>query len=359
MSSSKNMNVGILGFAHGHVGMYISRWRDQPEMGIRVVAGWDHDNARAEGNCTNFGLQRAESVEALLNSGIEAVVIAAETSMHADLVEQAAEAGKAIVVQKPLALTMEQADRIVSAVNRTGVPFTLAWQMRVERFNVQAKALLESGPSTGSGQGEFGRVFQVRRRHCLATQHMKDFENMWHVKPELNRDIFADDAAHAIDFIYWLLGKPSSVMCELGTLLNPKIPNDNAIAVFRYPDGKFAEVSCSFVAVAGENTLEILCENGIIIGNYGDGPSNSVRPPGAPQLKWYIREKGWTISDLPEINGQGHRIADLSQPLADFLHGKRPPIATAEEGRDVLRLVLACYESDSEGKRVDLSGEHR
>ncbi|HET6453705.1 MAG TPA: Gfo/Idh/MocA family oxidoreductase [Armatimonadota bacterium] len=345
------MNIGILGFAHGHVGMYISRWRDQPEMGINVVAGWDHDAARAEANCTSFGIDRAESVEALLDSDIEAVVIAAETSMHADLVERAAEAGKAIIVQKPIALTMAQADRIVNAVNQSGVPFTLAWQMRVERFNLQAKALMEGS--------EFGRVFQVRRRHCLATQHMKDFQNMWHVKPELNRDIFADDAAHPIDFIYWLLGKPSSVMCELGTLLNPKIPNDNAIAVFRYPDGKFAEVSCSFVAVAGENTLEILCENGIIIGNYGDGPSNSVRPPDAPQLKWYLHGKGWTISDLPEINGQGERIANLAGPLADFLHGKRPPIATAEEGRDVLGLVLACYESDGDGKRVDLCGKHR
>lgn len=340
------MNIGILGFAHGHVGMYISRWRDQPEMGIKVVAGWDHDPARAEANCTSFGLEKAESVEALLRSDIEAVVIAAETSMHADLVVQAAEAGKAIVVQKPIALTMEQADRIVDVVNRAGVPLTLAWQMRVDPHNLQARSLMENG--------ELGKVFQVRRRHCLATQHMANFENAWHVKPELNRDIFADDAAHSIDFIYWLLGKPSSVFCELGTLLNPAIPNDNAIAVFRYPDGRFAEVSCSFVAVAGENTLEILCENGLIIGNYGDKPSNSVRPPGAPQLKWYLQGKGWTISDLPEIKGQGERIANLSGPIADFLHGKRPPIASAEEGRDVLRLVLACYESAEHGRRVNL-----
>lgn len=339
------MNVGILGFAHGHVGMYCARWKQEPEMGITVVAGWDHDAARAEGNCANFGLERAESVEALLGrSDIDAVIIAAETSMHADLVEQAAEAGKAIVVQKPIALTMEQADRIVDAVNRTGVPFTLAWQMRVERFNVQAKELLQSG--------EFGRAFQVRRRHCLTTQYMKDFDQMWHVKPEYNRDIFADDAAHPIDFLYWLLGKPVSVFCELGTLLNPKVPNDNAIAVFRYADGSFAEASCSFVAVAGENTLEILCENGVIIGNYGDGPSNGARPAGAPQLKWFIPGKGWTISDLPEINGQGERIAGLAGPIAEFLHGKRPPIATAEEGRDVLGLVLACYESDEQGRRI-------
>ena len=48
------------------------------------------------------------------------------------------------------------------------------------------------------------------------------------------------------------------------------------------------------------------------------------------------------------------RIAGLAQPLADFLHGRRPPIATAEEGRDVLRMVLATYVSNDQGRRVTL-----
>lgn len=341
--------IGILGFAHGHVGMYCARWSERPDFGVRVVAGWDHDADRAAGNCANFGLDQIPEAETLLKRpDIDAVVIASETSMHADLVELAAASGKAIILQKPIGLTMEDADRIVEAVNRSGVPFTMAWQMRVDPHNLQAKSLLESG--------EFGRVFMVRRRHCLTTQYMKDFDKSWHVKPELNRDIFADDAAHPIDFIYWLLGMPISVIAELGTLLNPAIPNDNAIAVFRYADGTFAEASCSFVAVAGENTLEIACEHGIIIGNYGDGPSNAVRPPGAPQLKWYLeKNREWTVSDLPEINGQGERIAGLAGPLAEFLQGKRPPIATAEEGRDVLRLVLACYDSAAQGRRINLT----
>ena len=345
-----NIRIGILGFAHGHVGMYCARWRGQPELGVTVVAGWDHDSERAAGNCAQFEIDNVASVEALLGrNDIDAVAIGAETSMHADLVEAAAEAGKAIVVQKPISLTMDQADRIVNAVKRNGVPFTMAWQMRVDPHNVKAKSLLESG--------EFGRVFMVRRRHCLGTQFMKDFHTLWHVKPEFNRDIFADDAAHPIDFIYWLLGMPKSVFAEMGTLLNPLVPNDNGIAVYRYADGSFAEVSCTFVAVAGENTLEIICENGVIIGNYGDAPSCGVpRPPGAIQLKWYLHgSSGWTISDLPDVPGQGDRIAGLSGPLAEFLHGNRPPIATAEEGRDVLKLVLACYDSYELGRRIEIA----
>ena len=178
----------------------------------------------------------------------------------------------------------------------------------------------------------------------------------WHVQPHLNRDIFADDAAHAVDFLYWLFGMPESVTAEIGTLLNPKIPNDNGIAVFRYPNGQLAEVSCTFVAVAGENTLEILCENGMIVGNYGDLVACMIpRPPGGIQLKWYLRDENkWTISDLPDITHQGERIGGLAAPIAEFLHGQRPPIATAREGHDVLKMTLACLESSAEGRRVKI-----
>lgn len=341
------MNIGILGFAHGHVDMYCTKWRENPGWGVRVAAGWDHDAGRLKGAADKHGLESCASPEALVKrTDIQAVVVASETSRHADLVELAAAAGKAIIVQKPLALTLAEADRIVSAVQRHSVPFTLAWQMRVDPHNLAARDLIAGG--------EFGKVYMVRRRHCLNTQDWPSFETSWHVRPELNRDIFADDAAHPIDFIYWLRGRPVSVIAELGTLLNPKVVNDNGIAIFRYADGSFAEVSCTFVAPAGENTLEIVCEKGVIIGNHGDVPSTNTRLAGAPQLKWFIKGSGWKVSDLPEITQQGQRIGGLAQPLAEFLCGKRPAIATAEEGCDVLRMVQACYDSAHTGSRIKL-----
>jgi predicted dehydrogenase len=337
------LSIGILGFAHGHVGLYCARWREQPELGVRVVAGWDHDAARLAEAAGKQGVEACATAEALVaRRDIRAVVIGAETARHAELVELAAAAGKAIVLQKPISLTRAEANRIVAAAQR--VPFTLAWQMRVDPHNVQARDLLASG--------KFGRIFMIRRRHTLNTQDWPNFEQSWHVQPELNRDLFADDAAHPMDFIYWLRGLPESVTAEIGTVLNPKIPNDNGIAVFRYPDGALAEVSCTFVARAGENTLEIVCENGFIAGNYGDLPSTAARPAGAPQLKWWLQGAGWTNSELPEVKSQGDRICGLAAPLADFLHGRRPPIATAEEGRDVLRMVDASLQSSAEGRRV-------
>lgn len=341
------IGIGILGFAHGHVGAYCELWRKNPEWGVRLAAGWDADPARADAGCAAQEIERAPTVADLLaRRDVKAVVIAAETAYHAELVERAAAAGKTIILQKPLALTMDEADRMVSAVKRAGVPFTLAWQMRVDPHNLQIRSLL--------AEGRFGRVFMARRRHCLPTQQWKDFDKTWHVNPALNRDIFADDAAHAIDFIYWIRGRPVSVMAELGTLGNPAILNDNAIAVFRHEDGSFSEVSCSFNAVAGEMVTEIVCERGVIVEHYGDVCScNNPWPPGGIQLKWYLEEeKKWTVSDLADIRQHGQRIAGLAQPLADFMAGRRPPLAMVEEGREVLRMVLACYASAEQGKRI-------
>jgi len=337
------IRLGILGFAHAHVNMYCAEWRKTGA--VQLVAGWDHDAERAQ----KSGIEVVGSVAEVLKR-VDAIVIAAETARHADLVEQAAAAGQAIILQKPIAVTLADADRIVAAVQRTGVPFTLAWQMRVDPHNVQLKALLASG--------EFGRVCMLRRRHGLPTQTWKDFDKTWHVQPELNRDIFADDAAHPLDFLYWLRGMPVSVSAELSTLLNPAIKNDTGIVVLRYADGSLGEVSCSFVALAGENVTEVICEHGVIIENYGDVPSCNVprSPGGGAQLKWYLQKTGtWTVSDLPEIRNHGERLTGLAAPLAEFLHGKRPPIATAAEGRDVLRIVLACYDSANQGKRISLT----
>ncbi len=341
--------IGILGFAHGHVSTYCQEWRQMPADRVQVVAGWDHDSTRAQQAREKFDIAVEPSAEALAKRGdVDAVVIGAETLFHADLVEVAAAAGKAIVLQKPAALTLDQADRIVAAVERSGVPFTMAWQMRVNPQNLRMKELLATG--------ELGRVLMVRRRHGLSTHRWPGFENSWHVKPELNRGMWADDAAHAIDFIYWLLGMPRSVTAEIGTLLSPRIPDDHGVAVFRYADGTIAEVCSSFTCVAGENTTEITCERGVIIQNYGDAVSCNVpRPAGAVGLKWYTPDAGqWIDSGIPSPPNHSHRIAALAPELLKFLRGERPPIATAREGRDVLAMTLACYQSSEEGKRVQL-----
>jgi predicted dehydrogenase len=339
-------NLGILGFAHGHVGMYCGEWVNMPAR-VKLVAGWDHDAERAKANCEKFKLEQANSPAALLSRrDIDAVVIGTETSMHAELCEQAAAAGKAIVLQKPLALTMAEADRIVAAVKKYGVRFTLAWQMRVDPQNLRMRELVRDGT--------LGKLVMMRRRHALPTHTWPGFENTWHVKPELNRGMWADDAAHPIDFLLWMFGEPETVTAEIATLINPKVPDDNGIAIFRYANGMMAEVVCSFTSVAGENTTEIVGTGGMIVQNYGDLPSATApRAAGAGGLRWYMQDtKQWTDSGIASPAGHGQRIQGLALPLLEFLESKREAIATAEEGRTALKMVLASYRAAEEGRRI-------
>ncbi|MCC7193035.1 MAG: Gfo/Idh/MocA family oxidoreductase [Phycisphaeraceae bacterium] len=343
------LTIAILGFAHGHIGMYADQWLRWPDE-VRLIAGWDHDAARLRTNADKFNLSATESVDAILSrSDLDAVVIGAETSMHADLCEKAAAAGKAIVLQKPMALTLAEAERIIAAVNKAGVKFTIAWQMRVDPQNLKMKNLI--------AEGVLGRVYQVRRRHCLSTHQWPGFENSWHTSRQLNRGMWADDAAHPIDWMLWMFGEPASVIAEIDTLHNPKVPDDNGVAIFRYPNGLQAEVSCSFTATASENTTEIVGEKGTIIQNYGDAVScNLPRAADAIGLKWITNAgKEWTDSLIPSPAGHAARIADLARPILDFLRGLRDPIATAREGCTALRMVLASYQAAQLGRRVLLS----
>jgi predicted dehydrogenase len=344
------INLAILGFAHAHIGVYCEQWQKHSADEARLVAGWDHDAARAAAAKEKFGVELHDAPAKLLaRTDVDAIVIGAETSLHADLVEAAAAAGKKIILQKPLCLTLAEADRIVAAVNRHDVPFTLAWQMRVDPQNAEMRRLIASGV--------VGRIYMVRRRHGLSTHVWPGFEKTWHVDPKLNRGMWADDASHAIDFLLWLLGEPQSVVAEIATLRDPRVPDDHGIAVFRYRDGTFAEVASSFVCLAGENTCEIVGEDGVIIQNYGDGPSAQVpRPAGAAGLKWFLKgSKEWSTSATPSPASHSERIAALAPELLRFLEGERPPICTAEEGRTSLRMTLACYRSAELGRRVAIA----
>jgi predicted dehydrogenase len=168
--------------------------------------------------------------------------------------------------------------------------------------------------------------------------------------------MFADDASHAIDWLLWTLGKPQRVTAQIATLRSDKVPDDHGIAIFRYPDGTFAEIVCSFTCLAGENTTEIIAENAVVIQNYGDAPSCQVpRPEGAAGLKWFNKgAKDWTISPIPSPPNHGERIAALAPEIAKFLQGQRPPIATAEDGRTSLAMTLACYKSSELGRAVTM-----
>jgi len=341
-------NVAILGFAHGHVMAFGEEWVKKPELGITVTAGWDHDAARLQASAKSFpDMKPCTSVDEALALA-DAVVISSETSLHAELIEKAAAAGKAIICYKPLALTMAEADRIVAAVEKYQVPFTMGYQSRVDAQNIRIREMIQNQ--------EIGATYLYRRRHGLSTHLWNDFEHTWHNNPAYNRDIFADDSSHPIDMMNWIFGMPETVYAEISTMHNPAVPNDTAVLIFKYANGMIAEITCPFACTASEITTEVYGAKGSIIQSYGDAVSTGLpRPEGQPGLKYcFAGENTWIDSGIESPAVHRRRLVDQAAPFADFLYDRRDAICTVYEGRNDLRLVLACYVSAREGRRVSV-----
>ena len=341
------MKLAILGFAHAHVSMYAEQIGPMEEA--QVAWGWDHDAARGEERCRTFGCEFVPDLAALLQQpDLAGVIIGAETSRHAEVCEAAARAGKAILLQKPMALTLEDCDRIIAAVCASGVRFSLAWQMRCDPQNQWMREAVQSG--------RLGKVMLLRRRHGLNTHMWGGFEESWHVQPALNRGMWMDDAAHPADLLAWVLGKPHSVMAEIDTLLNPRIPDDTGVAVYRFAGGVMGILECSFTCPAAAETTYIVGDKGVIVQDYGDAISCGPYPlpEGTRGLRYLMAgDREWTTVDLPTPPTHGHRIRDVAQAAVDFFAGQREPIATAEEGRLNVEMLLAAYQSAAEGRRVE------
>src|SRR5579884_1116243 len=138
------INLGILSFAHGHVGVYCNQMQGWDD--VRLVATWDDDEARGKASAEKFGMDYSPHVEDVLGrKEIDAVIVTSETNKHADLCVAAAEAGKHILLQKPMALTLEECDRIIAAVDRAGVTLQMAFQMRCDPVNQRMKQMIEDG----------------------------------------------------------------------------------------------------------------------------------------------------------------------------------------------------------------------
>ncbi len=347
---AEKTGIGILSWAHGHVNAYCNQIEGFEDA--RLVACWDDDEKRGRRSAETFGIPYISHIEDVLgNPDVKCVIVASETNKHATLCIAAARAGKAILLQKPMALTLPECDRIIEAVEGADVWFSMAYQMRYDPANLCMKRLVE--------EGAVGRVGIVRRRHGIGVLFNDAFVNgpsRWHLSREANRGMWMDDAAHPCDWLAWMFGKPVSVIAEIDNVLTDIAPDDAGFAIFRYPNGMMAEIHNASVTLAAENTTEIYGDMGVIIQNHGDGPSCIVKPPHPVGVKLYQSGRaalGWQDQGIPIPVGQGERIAGVARPFIDALKAGRP-MCPAREGRISIEMVLAAYESAEAGRRIQL-----
>lgn len=343
------LGIGIVSFAHGHIGTYAQRILGFDDA--RLVACWDDDQERGQKNAETFAIPYSPHLEDVIGrADVDCVMIGSETNKHADLALAAIDAGKAVLLQKPMALTLADCDRIIAAVEARGAWFSLAFQMRCDPANIHMRRMVQDGA--------VGRVGTIRRRHCISVLFSKSFvegPTHWHVTAEANKGMFFDDATHALDWLWWMTGRmPVSVIAEIDNVLTNVAPDDTGVAIFRYDDGLFAEVYNSSVTLAGENTTEIYGDRGVIIQNHGDAPSCSVKPEHPVAIKLYQSDKaslGWQDQGVPVAESQGERIAGVARPFIDALKAG-VPLCTAREGRISVEMCLAAYRAAETGRRV-------
>lgn len=342
--TDKLIRLGVISFAHGHIHRYI------PEIATfddaDVVVAWDDDVQRGEENCEKYQLEWEPDLDKLLaRDDIDAVFITSPTNKHAEHCIAAAQAKKHILLQKPMALTLDDCDAIMSAVQEHGIQFSMCHQMRADPINQKIKQLLD--------EKAIGNLAIVRRRHAIPVLLNPNFAyaGNWHIDPVQNMGMFMDDASHATDWFHWMLGRPTSVMAEIDNVVTDVAPDDNGVAIYRFENGVMGILLNSSTQLAAQSTTEIYGDKGTIQHDYGDSPSSHLPANEAPLRIYQQGDDQWQPFDFPFVPHHT-RISAVPRPLIDFLKGEGEPLATGEDGRVAVEMVLGAYQSSKSGKRI-------
>jgi len=341
--TQEHIRLGIISFAHGHIHRYVDEIKKFPDADI--VVAWDDDLKRGIENTFKYHLDWESNLENLLaRTDIDAVFITSPTNKHAEHCIMAAKAKKHILLQKPMALSLAACDSIIKAVNENQVKFSMCHQMRADPINQKIKALLD--------EKAVGNLTIVRRRHAINVLLNPNWAtpDNWHLDPVQNMGMFMDDASHATDWFNWMFGRPTSVIAEIDNIVTDVAPDDNGVAIYRFEGGIMGILLNSSTQLAAQSTTEIYGDNGTIIQDYGDAPSSHLPVKEAPLRLYQKGMPEWETFDFP-IVPHHTRISAVPRPLIDYLKDRGAPLATAEDGRVAIEMVLGAYESAKSGIR--------
>lgn len=251
--------VAICGTWHVHASDYTSAALKQAE----VIGVWDENEARRKSFCDYFNLPAFETLDDLLASDAEGVIVCTSTDSHADIMIQIANAGKHIFTEKVLALSEEDCDRIAAAVTKNNVNFVISLVQKYQPGPLTIKQIADSG--------ELGKINYVRFRNCHSGSIANWLPPHFYSAKECGGGAMIDLGAHGMYLIDWLCGTPVSVKSiftnactnEAANAINPDRVEDNAVTVMSFADGCIAVNETGFVSNHYPMTLEIGGEKGM------------------------------------------------------------------------------------------------
>lgn len=327
--------VGRLGLLHAQ-----NLAHHVPGAELAVIVDVDEEAARRAG--TLCGVTYTTDYAAVLaDESIVAVEICTATDSHAEMIEAAARAGKHIFCEKPIALSLADADRAIAATEKAGVMLQIGFMRRYDPSYREAKRLIDSG--------QIGQPLTFRSSsRDRGISPSRDFL-------ERCGGIFVDVSLHDFDLARWMMGDEVEDVTAMGAVLVHHVLRevndvDNAVATLRFAGGGIGVVEASHTAVYGYDiATEVYGEKG------------AVR---ADQLRytnvWHYDAEGRVSHDITPHFHERFAVAYL-QELIEFIEcvrEGRTPLSGGRDARAALAVALAARQSLHEGQTMRVvSGE--
>src|SRR6195256_5178348 len=283
--------------------------------------------------------------EMLKEQDIEMVTIAAPNALHAQMTIDGAQAGKHVVCEKPLAMTIEEGEQMIHSTRQAGVLLMYAEELFFTPKYLKAKEMADDGG--------FGKIHLVKQSEKHFGPHSPWF---W----DVNRSgggALMDLGCHGIAFAYWFLGRSpiKSVYCQMGTYVHSQKTrgDDEAFCILEFANGAVGLIENSWARRGGmDDRIEVFGDAGLTYANLHMG---NALPTFSENGYGYAVEKapttkGWTYPVFEELWNYG-----TPQELAHFARcarGKEAPLATGEDGLVVMHALYAGYASAGEGRKI-------
>jgi len=283
---------------------------------------------------------------------IDIVSILTPSGLHAEqAIDIASKYKKHLVVEKPMALRLSDADEMIRTCDEAGVRLFVVKQNRFNLPVIRLRKALESG--------RFGKItmgtVRVRWRRDQAYYDQAQWRGTW----ALDGGVFSNQASHHIDLLEWMLGQPVSVMAKTGTYLANIEVEDTGVAIIKFKSGALGIVEATTATRPKdlEGSISILGERGTVeIGGFAVNQMKTWEfEDGDEEEKKEVFENA--AENPPNVYGYGH-IRYLQDVINAIESGGRA-LVDGFEGWKSLELINAIYESSETGKEIYLRYQPR
>jgi predicted dehydrogenase len=318
---------------------------------IELVSVMDVDPSRARQVAEKFGVPHWCATEAeLLARDLDAVYIATPQNVHARQVAQAAQAGKHILCEKPIAISLAEVDQMQGAIQKAGVKFMLGFCMRYNVYNKQARELVQAGA--------LGRMVMGRAQ---LTCWYPPIPGAWRQDVSISHGgSLIDMGTHCLDLLEWIQGTRIVEVAGFQDRLTHAYPTeieDTSTVVVRFANGAHGIVDNYFNLpdAAAQNALELHGTRGslLAVGTIGQDPTGKMFTVLQPQETGYDPNQ---VRDVPAARDEYHfegigLYGQMMSMFADCILHNQPTPITLEDGRHSVRVVDTIYRAVKE-KRV-------